>query len=579
MKFAQQITGYKALLLFTLVSWLLYGSTINFDFALDDSMYISQNKMVTSDEYNMLDLFMHSHTYGYSGVEDQSYRPVTVLAFRILYSLFGESPKGYHIINVFLYGFLLHGVFNLFLAPVFRLNRWLVLSGTLIYALLPVHVEVVANCKGLEDLLQSALSVWGLVFLLKRKEGKSLNQFITALVLLLLGALSKETGFVAPLIGIMLYALSSEGLKQADIKKYMGLTLVIALVLFARFLFTGQAESADIDPINNILSSTDFYEERFITAVYWQFLYLLKLIFPFQLASDYGIGTLEIIQPINPEGLLAIVFAISTVYALWLSFKKDKVLFALLLWYGLSMGLTSNLVVLIGAGFAERFLFFSSIPAVFAIALLLEKASPLPMYGLLILALVPVFYLYRTLSRVPDWKNNITLFLADVETFPDNAKLNAFYAMELRDKAMIARTQAESQSLLMEAENYFNKALKIYPQHTDARYNLGVMYQQTGRMEKAKQQYRENLSYFPEHALSNNNLGLIFFNEGQKEKAVKHFRTAYAFAPQNVEIMCNYALSFHVEGQLDSARVYYNKVLAINPGHMNARKNLNTISP
>lgn len=178
---------------------------------------------------------------------------------------------------------------------------------------------------------------------------------------------------------------------------------------------------------------------------------------------------------------------------------------------------------------------------------------------------------------MPDWKNNINLFRADVKTFPDNAKLNAFYGMELRDKAMIAPSQQESQRLLAEAEQYFNKALEIYPQHKDARYNLGVTYQQIGRMEKAKQQYETALCYFPDHALSNN-IGLIFFNEGQKENAVAHFRTAYAFAPRNVEIMCNYALSFHVEGQLDSARVYYNKVLEINPNHTNARKNLNAIA-
>lgn len=140
MKIAEQITGYKALLLFTLVFWLLYDSTISFDFALDDSMYISQNKMVTSDEYIIIDVFLHSHTYGYSGVEDQSYRPVTMLAFRMLYALFGESPRGYHVVNIFLYGLLLHGVFNLFRAPVFKMTGWMVLSGTLVYALLPVHV-------------------------------------------------------------------------------------------------------------------------------------------------------------------------------------------------------------------------------------------------------------------------------------------------------------------------------------------------------------------------------------------------------------------------------------------------------
>ncbi len=578
MNVLNHITGYKAALLFTLVSWILYGSTIHFEFTLDDTMYTSKNLLVTSEEYSVLDAFTHSHTYGFSGVEDQGYRPITVVAFRVLYTLFGDSPKGYHVINIFMYALLLFGIFNLFKTDFFKLKNTAVLAGTLVFAILPVHVEVVANCKGLEDLLQSTFSVWGLFFLLTHLEKENKTHLYSALLLLLFGSLSKETGLIAPGIGGVIYRLSSPK-RRNQFQEYFGLAIIIGLVLIARSTFSGQSGLLDIDPINNILASAESYQERFITALYWQLLYVVKLLVPFTLLSDYGIGTLEIIQPVHPEGLAAILFALSSIFAIGISLKKDSIVFTLLLWYGAAMLLTSNIVVLIGAGFADRFLFFSSIPAVFIGVKLLQKVEPLPKYGKFLISVMVLLYASQTYNRIPAWKNNLTLFETDVQASPSNAKLNAFYAMELRDSAMNAATQMASQNLLINAEHHFIKALEAYPKYTDARYNLGVMYQQTGRIEQAKQAYLQALSHFPDHALSNNNLGLILFNEGNNKEAIEHFRIAYSFAPTNIEILSNHALSFQLEGENDSARFYYEKVLKLNPNHTIAKTNLKTLTP
>ena len=105
------------------------------------------------------------------------------------------------------------------------------------------------------------------------------------------------------------------------------------------------------------------------------------------------------------------------------------------------------------------------------------------------------------------------------------------------------------------------------------------MYQQTGRIEQAKQAYLQALSHFPDHALSNNNLGLILFKEGNNKEAIEHFRIAYSFAPTNIEILSNHALSFQLEGENDSARFYYEKVLKLNPNHTIAKTNLKTLTP
>ena len=89
-----------------------------------------------------------------SAVSHKSYRPLTVLTFRINYALHELQPWGYHLINV-----LLHGLAMILFGVVCRKVVWgsagggggrgsgegLVFSAMMLFASHPVHTEAVSG--------------------------------------------------------------------------------------------------------------------------------------------------------------------------------------------------------------------------------------------------------------------------------------------------------------------------------------------------------------------------------------------------------------------------------------------------
>lgn len=53
---------------------------------------------------------------------------------------------------------------------------------------------------------------------------------------------------------------------------------------------------------------------------------------------------------------------------------------------------------------------------------------------------------------------------------------------------------------------FFKKAAEVYPEYDDAHYNLGLCYERSGSIEKAKSQYEKALEANPQHELSANGL-------------------------------------------------------------------------
>ena len=96
-------------------SLLLYGNTLNHEFALDDDLVIRQNIHVQNGIAGIPEIFSHSHTHGFSGQEDLGYRPVPLTLFAILKTV-SDTPKTYHLINIVLYGLAVGLFFQLLIS-------------------------------------------------------------------------------------------------------------------------------------------------------------------------------------------------------------------------------------------------------------------------------------------------------------------------------------------------------------------------------------------------------------------------------------------------------------------------------
>ena len=146
------------MLLFCILSISLYIQTVNFDYALDDKMVITENKFTRGGIKEVGNIFKYESFRGYFGKQTgkltgERYRPLSIASFAIEQSVFGSNKAISHLINVTLYaltGILLYRVL-LFMFPGNtgnRSRRWffsIPFLATSFFLIHPLHVEVARN--------------------------------------------------------------------------------------------------------------------------------------------------------------------------------------------------------------------------------------------------------------------------------------------------------------------------------------------------------------------------------------------------------------------------------------------------
>ncbi len=124
---------------------------------------------------------------------------------------------------------------------------------------------------------------------------------------------------------------------------------------------------------NNALMAATTYADKLATILFIQLKYVVLLVFPHPLSYDYSYNQLPIIGFGNPKALAAVAVIVAMfVYAIK-NFKSRNVFAYCILFYGLTVVITSNLLVDIGATMAERFIFTGSLAFCIALVLLLAN--------------------------------------------------------------------------------------------------------------------------------------------------------------------------------------------------------------
>ena len=88
---------------------------------------------------------------------------------------------------------------------------------------------------------------------------------------------------------------------------------------------------------------------------------------------------------------------------------------------------------------------------------------------------------------------------------------------------------------MSEAIDQFQRALRLGPNWVDPQYNLGLVYQQQGRLDDAAACYRKVLAINDQHADAHNNLGAILLDRAPNAEAKQHFQRAAQIAPTRIE--------------------------------------------
>ena len=109
----------------------------------------------------------------------------------------------------------------------------------------------------------------------------------------------------------------------------------------------------------------------------------------------------------------------------------------------------------------------------------------------------------------------------------------------------------------------FKKALVIKPDFADARYNLGLSFQDLNQLDAAIKSYKETLAIQTNYAKAHNNLGIIYKELGQMGDAVKSYEEVLIIQPDNAEALHNLGNTLNELGQFDDAIKFYQQALSI----------------
>lgn len=566
-------------------TFVLYGNTIMHDYALDDDIITRQNQFVQEGVHGIGHIFSKGFLYGFNRMNDQSYRPVTLTSVAIEKQIWGNNPHVHHFFNILWYAITAIFLF-LTLTKIFRKYNYVVpLFITLLFIAHPVHTEVVANIKSRDEILSFLFCIIAIYFSIQYYcyPDKPAYYEWLSWVFFSLAVLSKETVLTYAVIIPMMYYFFTDFSFKKLIRIAIPFFVLVGVYMYARSrILDSITFNEQLDVINNSLMAAKSSSDRLATAILTMGKYIWLLFLPLSLTFDYSYRQIPVVSFSNPEALLSVaVYAGLIIYALFRMKKKDPVAFGIL-YYMITMTLVSNIFVKIGSSMGERFLYTSSLGFCIVVGILIMRLlkikmdAPRPKLSTLYSVAGIILFLYsvKTIARNADWKNNFTLFEADVNTSPNSARAHQSLAIIYTDTAIHSTDPAAKSNFFNKAIIQYNEALKILPTYSEALYNKGWNYYSMGNYDSAAAAFAKCIEYSPKYISAYQDLGVIYFNRKDYVKAISIFKDGLKVNQNDAAILENLAGAYYNSNQYDSAIVYLQRTLKINPNIQSAQQTL-----
>jgi hypothetical protein len=372
-----------------------------------------------------------THTYWWPYGESGLYRPFTTLSYLFNYSVLGggESPAGYHAINLLLH--CLNVLLVWVLARRLGLEYWPAAFLAAIWAVHPVLTESVTNLAGRPDLLAGACVLAGFLFYLDKR-------WVALGVVTLIGAFSKESAVT--LLGIVVLYELCFGNWRNLLWPLVAMLIPVQIMLYLRAAALYSAQLGEFPFWDNPLVGADFVTGH-LTAFDVLGRYIGLLIWPARLSSDYSWA--QIRPSASALGVIVLVAIPAILYFTW---RRCRMAFFLLAAALITMLPSSNLLFPIGTIMAERFLY---LPAIAFAAGLVALLSRVRRFAPAIAAGVVGALSARTIARNPDWQSDLILGKAAVQTAPESYKSHKLLANALFEShAPIGQVLAEADRMI-----------------------------------------------------------------------------------------------------------------------------------
>jgi hypothetical protein len=441
---------------------------------------------------------------------DSFYRPLGVLSLALDAWAGGLSPIAFHLSNLLLH---LAVVLLLFLLLVRRgAGRWPAFAAAAWFGTLPAAVEAVAWISARFELLGAALALFAL--LVHRSERRGAH--VATPLLVLAAMLTKETFIVLPLLLVLddwlespLAARSVRAFVRGHAVRHAALVLAAISFLALRARAVSVSQGVLTDRTLSMLAV-----DALSTLAGMARLAVSPL--PLTVTRPY--------VPLEGWGLVAsLAGALAAGVAAW---RVPRLRLGLA-WFAIGCALTSLAVRPLGF-FGERYLYFPALGLAIAGAAAASRLSGLPRKALAAtLSVVVALQAWIAWSRVPDWRDDRTLFTT---------------------------------ALAVDAESWF------------ALFELGHAEARDGRWAEAAAFYRRALRHNRSDARLLSNAAAAFDRTGDYPAAIEFGRLGVGAAPGNPRAHYNLALPLARVRRFDEALAELDTALALAPGYRKAQE-------
>ncbi|HOK37622.1 MAG: hypothetical protein WHW07_01080 [Bacteroidales bacterium] len=586
-------------------AFLLYANTIGHKYALDDKATYWKNEFVQKGIDGIPDILAYDSFAGMFGkdskeLEGGRYRPLSLITFALEVEFFGKettdlsakapfkgSPGLSHFFNILLYCISLLILYNVF-CKLFKNypsnHKWINIPfiSVLLFAAHPLHTEIVANIKSRDEILAFLFSIAALNSVINYIDKNKSIELINSCIFLFLGSMSKEISitFIA-IIPISIYFFRNVKPGKiiiASIPAFIG----AALYLFIRSVVLKDQTSIEATQLMNNPFLYATISQKYATIFLTLLIYLKLLFFPHPLTWDYYPYHITLVNWTDWRVILSlIIYSVLGFIAIY-GFRKKSIFSFGILFYAITLSITSNIFFNIGAFMSERFVYVSLLGFCIIVAYVLTEKLPSVIKNpsnyiksaYFISIIILLLFSIKTISRNTVWKNNLTLFANDLKTSKNSAKGNSSYASELYKLSEDAESAGDTvlrNKYLKEAIPFFEKAIEIYPHYSEPLIRLGnAYYKLYGDYKKLFEYYIKALNETPLNAdIWNNAYGILSYNVDEPEYEKSVWIEFSKAAPE-------YFLSYFEIGNLyyfskianaDSAIVYYEKAKNLNPNN------------
>jgi len=589
------------------IGFVFYANSIFNQYALDDSIAIQQNefvqqgvsgipKIMTSDSYDSF--YRHMGANAKTQYSGGRYRPLSLVTFAIEQSIFGDSPFIRHLVNVMAFLLCIFVVF-------YFLNDYLLKSlpggsdiaflTMVLFTIHPIHTEVVANVKSLDEILSLTLITGTFIFGLKYQEGKNTKHLIYSVVCCFFALFAKEYAItMIVLIPLLFYIVA----KKSPVESFMS-SLIYYVPIFIYILMRVHAVGAPHHTVANdplvdpLLYATPI--EKLATKCWALGRDIGFLLCPYPLSCDYSFAQIPYYHFSDFSAIYPIfIFGAITLWAL-IELRKRSILAFVLLFFLACIALISNFLIELGGILGERLLFHCSLAFLIVLSYYILrglKNVPLQTKRNIVMGTLGVLTIVCATivwPRNAQWKDDTSLFIHDVSVSTNSCLLNndaGWCYLGLSESPK--NKPEEARAYLDSARKYLYKAVGISKNYVAGFVNLATAYFHLGLPDSAKLYLDKVKALYPNYPSLKKISGLVaglYINSamvygGQKNTrhAITDLKNGISLQPDNPDLWYNLGGAYFTNQQIDSAQYAWNITLKLKPDYADAQRGLQAIA-